>query len=551
MSHRVRHLSGIFAVVFSVAMIPAMLFSTVSAGAITSSSVITAPPLPTLTSLAGAEGFPYDAVPQTPLVTNAPYFPLGTLGYVENEYLMSGTTNIYRQSGFWSSNGQWNVSVAQSNVPYTTNLLVRYPTTARFNGTVVIEWSNIITGGDQDPVWSEIDNELLTNGYAYMLVTPQNGGMNELKTWDPVRYAALGDTNDGQSYDIFTEAAEAARADTDNVLGRLTVKNVIGVADSESVFRLDTYVNAFQPLFHAFTGFMGIGRSALAAPLTGNAIFGTTFPAQIRTNNTAPFIQVNSQGDILELDAAAARQPDNTDLRTWEVAGAAHIDIHETEYELETIGRGNPTVPVPDCIFGTPVSGGPAVLNGLNQTNNMSFFEVEDAAIADLQNWLVNGVPAPHESSYLSAIPLFFGLFYIPSTNQYGISSGGIQLPEAQVPTEDYGQINFSVLDTTTLNVTSIVSELEDILNTLTNGVMTNPAVRADGLCMLNGYFTNLSTSQLTALYPTTASYIAKYTAAANALVKAGFLTQQDATAAIANAAAGYGPSQQPPETIP
>jgi hypothetical protein len=68
---------------------------------------------------------------------------------------------------------------------------------------------------------------------------------------------------------------------------------------------------------------------------------------------------------------------------------------------------------------------------------------------------------------------------------------------------------------------------------------------------MLNGYFTNLSTSTLTQLYPTLASYVAKYTAATNAEVKAGFITQADATAAIANADAGYGPYQQPLETIP
>ena len=37
--------------------------------------------------------------------------------------------------------------------------------------------------------------------------------MAELKAWDPVRYGALGDSNDGQSYDIFTQAAEAAKGE--------------------------------------------------------------------------------------------------------------------------------------------------------------------------------------------------------------------------------------------------------------------------------------------------------------------------------------------------
>jgi len=548
MHRRIRNLTGVFAVVLSVAMIPAMLFSTTTASA--------QPALPTLTPIpatAGTHGFPYDFVPQTPLVPGAPAFNFAALGYTEQEYLMSGTANIYKESGSWSSNGRWGVAVSQANVPYTTRIDARYPTNpAKFNGTVVVEWSNTITGGDEDTVWSEIDNELLTNGFAYILCTAQTPGMAELKAWDPVRYGALGDTNDGQSYDIFTQAAQVARANTGGVLGSLKVKNVIGVGDSQSAFRLDTYVNAFQPISHAYSAFMAVGRSGLEAPIT-TGTFGTVFPGDIRTDNTAPFIQVNAQGDILELDAAASRQADNTDLRTWELAGAAHIDVHEATYLLETLAVEEPTLPVPECILGTPISGTGTELDGINQTNNMEIFEAEDAAIQDLQNWLVNGVPAPHESSYLSATPLFFGLFYIPNANQYGIASGGVQLPDAQVPTEFYGQINFSTLDTSTLSVTGIMTELEDIFNTLQNSAFpaSDPSLRASGLCLLSGYFTNLSTSTLTKLYPTLSSYVSKFTAAANADVKAGFMTQQDATAAIANAAAGFGPTQQPPEVIP
>jgi hypothetical protein len=560
MTHRIRirYFSGIFAVVLSVAMIPAMLFSTTSASA-------TTPSLPSLTAiplgvgthynpLTGVTGYPYDFVPQTPLAPGGPSFNLTALGYVENEYLMSGTANIYSQSGFWSSNGNWSVAVSQANVPYTTRVLVRYPTNpASFNGTVVVEWSNVITGGDQDPVWSEIDNELLSNGYAYELVTCQSAGMTELKNWDPVRYGTLGDSNDSQSYDIFTQAAEVARANTDGILGSLNVQRVIGVGDSQSAFRVDTYVNAIQPISHAFNAFMAIGRSALSAPISGSAIFGTTFPALIRTNNTAPFIQLNAQGDILELDAAAARQSDNTDLRTWELAGAAHIDVHEATYELQDLAVEQPTTAIPQCILGTPVEGTGTELDGINQTNNMPIFEAEDAAIQDLQNWLVHGVAAPHESSTLSATPLFFGLFYLPNTNQYGISSGGLQMPDAQVPTEFYGQINFSTIDTSTLSVSGIMTELEDIFTTLESGAFpaSDASLRASGLCLLSGYFTNLGSSTLKSLYPTLSSYVSKFTTAAQKLVQEGFMTQADATAAEAEAAAGYGPPQQPLEAIP
>src|SRR5215472_5879417 len=88
-------------------------------------------PLPTVTPIpahAGSHGYPYDAVPTRSSFPGAPTINLAHFGYTEREFKMSGTTSIYQQSGFWGSNGMWNVSVAQNNVPYTTRLLVRYPT---------------------------------------------------------------------------------------------------------------------------------------------------------------------------------------------------------------------------------------------------------------------------------------------------------------------------------------------------------------------------------------------------------------------------------------
>ena len=101
-----------------------------------------------------------------------------------------------------------------------------------------------------------------------------------------------------------------------------------------------------------------------------------------------------------------------------------------------------------------------------------------------MQNWLVNGVPAPHEPSPLSATPLFFGLYYIPATNQYGLASGGIQMPEAQVPTEDYGQINFSTVSAESFDPMTLISELAGIFSALDSGGITNrPAVRPVCAC--------------------------------------------------------------------
>ncbi len=519
----------------------------------TTTSSTSAGGLPTITEIppgSGSHGYPYDTVPATPTVVNAPSIDLASDGYVEREFTMSGADNIYQQAGSWGSDGNWGVSVSQKNVPYKTRLLVRYPTDpAQFNGTVVIEWLNDTTGGDQDPAWAQIYNTVLANGYAYIGVTAQTPGMIDLATWDPARYGTLGDTNDGQSYDIFTQAAQVARADTGGLLGGLAVKKVLGIGDSQSAIRMDTYVNAINPLVHAFDGFLTIGRAVVAAPLGAGLVSLTPFPAKVRTDNTTPFIQLNTQGDILELDAGAARQPDNNDLRTWELTGASHIDSHEAEYEIETIATENPTLPVPACAFGTPISGTGTALDGVNQTNNMPLFEAEDAALVALNNWVTNGTPPPHSPQI--ATTSLFGLFDIPQTNQYGIANGGIRMPEAQVPTEDYSPINFSSLTSSSLNPVSLLSELEGFLSAAETGSLSNPAARVAGLCLLSGYFTDLGNSALTALYPTTAAYAAKFTAAANADVAAGFMTPADAQAAIGLAQAGIGPLQEPPVHIP
>jgi len=485
-------------------------------------------PLPTVTQIppgSGSHGYPYDAVPTKSSFPGAPTIHLARYGYVEREFTMSGKTNIYRQSGFWGSNGVWNVSVAQSNVPYTTRLLVRYPTNpAKFNGTVVVEWLNDTTGGDQDPVWSEIYREVLSKGYAYVGVSAQTGSMVEDKTWDPQRYGALGDTNDGQSYDIFSQAAQVARADAGNLLGGLHPTTVIGSGDSQSAFRVATYYNAIQPLSHAFDGFLVIGRGVLAAPIGTGLVAFSPFPALIRTDNATPLLQIETEGDIEELGFAFARQPDNAHLRTWELAGAAHIDLHEGLYEAGTILRENPQLTAPQCVFGV-------MANGATQPDNMGVFELEDSALIALRNWITQGV-APPSGNQIATTPVF----NIVVRDQYGNALGGIRLPDIQVPTETYSAINFSQPSQEGLSPAQLFTTLQNIFSTLMTGVITDPTLRDEGLCLLEGFYTPFSQATLQSLYPTHSAYVSAFTTAATSVKAAGFLTPADYRAAVAAA---------------
>jgi len=499
--------------------------------------------LPTISEItpgSGLHGHPYDAVPATPIIPGAPFIDLDAEGYVEREFEMSGGATVYRQSGTWGSNGRWGVAVSQTDVPYTTRLLVRYPTDpAKFNGTVVFEWLNITTGGDQDPVWSLTYEELLREGYAYVGVSPQTSAMDFLHTWDPVRYAALGSSNDGQSYDIFTQAARVVREDSATVLGGLTPLHLIGTGDSQSAFRIVTYANAIQPVSHAFDGLMPIGRAGPPAPIGNGLIATSPLGAQIRTDSTTPVLQTVTEGDILELAASLARQSDNSNLRTWELAGAAHIDGHEATYELATIARDVPDVPVPECAFGTPITGTGTDLDGVNQVNDMPLYEVVSAAVAAMHRWLDQGVAPPHSPRIETAT--FFFFFDVILRDQYGNARGGIRLPEIEAPTQVYSPINVADpnVDVFDLNPLEIFGLLQDVLTTLTTTArIDDPVVREAGLCLLSGFFLDFDPATLDRLYSSHADYVAEYTAAAQAARNAGFLTQADYEASIARAQA-------------
>ena len=299
---------------------------------------------------------------------------------------------------------------------------------------------------------------------------------------------------------------------------------MIGSGDSQSAFRLATYYNAIQPLSHAFDGFLAIGRGVLAAPIGTGLVAFSPFPALIRTDNAAPFLQIETEGDIEELGFAFARQPDNAHLRTWELAGAAHIDLHEGLYEGATIQREAPQLTPPNCVFGVPFNGG-------TLPDNMGVFELEDSALIAMRKWITQGV-APPSGNQIATTPFF----NIVERDQYGNALGGIRLPDIQVPTETYSAINFSQPSQEGLSPGQLFTTLQNIFTTLMTGVITDPTLRTEGLCLLEGYYTTFGQATLQSLYPTHAAYVAAFTAAAQSDKAAGFLTPADYRTAVAAA---------------
>ena len=249
-------------------------------------------------------------------------------GYVEEEFQFSGMAGIYNYVS--SPPPPWDVAL-QDQQPYTTRMIVRRPADpAAFNGTVVVEWLNVTAGYDVDIEWNTVAQYFQRSGYAFVGVSAQAAGVAALKKWDPERYGALNIVEDGQSYEIFSQAAQALRQPNSPLLGGLPVRQVIGTGVSQSAMRLVPYINSFQPLAHLYDGFFVHSRGRSMPPIQGTGVFSDQQMDPISTDVDVPVLLFQTEGDMLAMDYAFTRQPDADHVRTWEVPGAAHV------------GRGSP-----------------------------------------------------------------------------------------------------------------------------------------------------------------------------------------------------------------
>lgn len=255
-------------------------------------------------------------IPGTP-THNYPFFAsnhdLPTHGYVEEEFYFQGTANRYNTPALTTG------TIIDSGHPYLTRMLVRRPADPKqFNGTVLVEWLNVTNGFDADNTWFFSWEHILKEGYAWVGVSAQEVGVARLQTWNPTRYGSLDVTQGGTitgddlSYDIFSQAGQAVRSPMGvDPLGGLKARHVIAIGESQSAFRLATYINSINPLANEYDGFLVL----------------STLGNLIRTDLSVPVWKMLTEYDV-ENSEASVRQPDIMMFRTWEVAGSSHVDQH-------------------------------------------------------------------------------------------------------------------------------------------------------------------------------------------------------------------------------
>lgn len=122
----------------------------------------------------------------TPFMSAAKQMDLAGMGYVEEEYLFSGTANVYGKTAAGT------MRILAEEAPYTNRFLVRRPKNpAMASGRVVVEIVNTSSYIDIDRVWVLIHQALLRNGDVWVGVTSKPVTMTTLRKYDPGRYAPL------------------------------------------------------------------------------------------------------------------------------------------------------------------------------------------------------------------------------------------------------------------------------------------------------------------------------------------------------------------------
>ncbi len=347
-------------------------------------------------------------------------FEIGSVGYVAEEFFISGTASSYGPTGKLDSDGQWSVSPL-GTADYTTRMVVLTPSDrTRFNGTVLVEWLNVSGGIDAPAVWMMAHREIIRAGYAYVAVSAQKVGVEggasllgvdmSLKSQDPKRYASLRHPGDAFSYDIFSQTGELVRNAGDNgVLGDLRVRHVVAIGESQSAMFLTTYINAVDPLARVFDGFLVHSRFGPAAPLDEVSIFdderlaGVPDAVKFRTDLRVPLVAIITETDLFGAVRHGyyfARQPDNRWLRVWEIPGAAHAD----NYTIQVAPIDSGSAPFDDIVAAYAPTN---TLMGQQLGHYINFAPqhhyVVQAAIAALNKWVRDRRTGTHRRTHPSA----------------------------------------------------------------------------------------------------------------------------------------------------
>jgi hypothetical protein len=373
---------------------------------------------------------------------------LAKVGYVENEYLVSGKANVYD----WPTTGP--ATVRTADAPYTTRMLVRRPARGRhFSGNVVVEMLNPSNRYDLNIGWAMMHRQLVHNGDAWIGITAKPIDVISLKSFDPQRYASLSfanprplddplncanpvtsvdppdqrsrTTEDGLVWDIYSQVGAWLRSGARSNPLAHRVKHAYGFGYSQTGGYLVDYINAInprvvqtdgKPIYDAYIVAVAGGAFVGAVPLNQCQPSPPATDSRLKFQNVGvPVMRLMSQSDYLF--GIDARQDDSDApgdrFRHYEMAGAAHATPDELEFSAAPgdIIKAGRDVPPSSCNEG-PRSRFPSHI----------FF---DAALRNLDAWVRHDIAPPHGE-------------LIDGIDEFGNVVGGLRSPYLDVPTSTW-----------------------------------------------------------------------------------------------------------------
>jgi hypothetical protein len=200
------------------------------------------------------------------------------------------------------------------------------------------------------------------------------------------------------------------------------VRQVLADGESQSAFRMLTYVNAVAPVATAYDGYLIHSRGGGGAPIASGPDGEVPTTARVRTDLRTPVFQVQTETDQFGLHEISqgtisafpdSRQPDTKRIRTWEIAGTAHADA---DYLRSLSAQGKQQFPgFLDLAGVLPIA------------NNGPQKYVMRAVIRHLHDWAADGAAPPHQP------PLEIAGGAI-TRDEHGNALGGVRTPQLDVP---------------------------------------------------------------------------------------------------------------------
>ncbi len=375
-------------------------------------------------------------------------FDLKAMGYVVEEYFISGTAASYKLAGDPTPDGAWKAEQAGA-APYATRIVVVRPADPKtFNGTVAVEWLNVTGGLDAGPDWTYSHRELLRSGFAYVGVSAQKVGVEggqslggsgmPLKKANPARYGALVHPGDQYSFDMFSQAGEAVRSG--KVLGPLKAKHILATGESQSAVFMITYVDAIDPIARVYDGFyihsrFGGAPAPEAASMRGGPNGRGPSGVKLRADLRVPVMTLISETDLIGSNLSGfwtADQADNAKLRIWEMPGTAHVD----NYMFFVGAFDNGAAPMDKIAANWAPQGnlfGAKMAKAINSAPQHHY--VAMAAMAALDRWVRTGQAPPKAARMAITPPEKAGETPKLVLDANGNATGGIRTPWVDVPT--------------------------------------------------------------------------------------------------------------------